>query len=889
MLSRFSTSSLWACALTTSLLVGQQTVDRPEVLRRSRYPELVTAIPEQRFDRPLTARSAGLSFVPNRGQFDPRVHFQTTGGSGEAWLHDRGFTMRHARHDLHGSRGVVTRYRFEGAALAEGIPADALPGRHHYLLGSDATAWRQNVPIFATVRYPAVWPGVDVVFREDHGSLRYDLECSDPSDLARVVIRVEGAEALRLAADGSLVVEGEFTDWWHSRPEAWSVDANGARSAVDVAFRILDGARFGFECTSQTTAGRLVVDPTIRQSTYAGGSGDENTHEVRRLANGDLLMTGRTASADFPTSVGGFQRTSGGGAWDAVVTRFDLNRSGAAQLQFATFVGGSGEDMFIDCEEAPDGRLWMCGMSDSADFPTTSGVYGRFRFGMRDAVLVALDATGASLLHGSYFGGTVAAGPAGEANTWASDLIVGADSTTILLGGHTECSDLPMLGGFQSVFAGGQEGWLARFDTVQTNQSELVWSTFLGGSGDEGYWGDGARPFDLNDLSLLVDAQGVLTVATQTNSPDFPVTPGSYQTALPGSTAMGSSSGVVVSIDPALPPAQQLLWGTYLGGPGPISGEVFYSLVAAPDGTFWLAGISYDPSFQTTPGAFEPVAPNHVGDGSHDGLLINLSGDGSSVLYASYLGGSESATGLDIDLEAGGTIVGGGFTFGYVPTTVLCQFPNRLSSPAPDAFTVRIRPEARGRADLVYCSYLGGTGGEALFGVDAHGGDNGAVAFCGVAASVDFPVSNTAFQTVKAGGPRDGWIAELDLLPQSISRVAAANACAAEQFLSIAGGPSKSAGAFGLLVHGVDSQTMVVFAVGTRASSPLPLLNIELAVTPVFDVVVTADTAGLAQLTVPVAPSTPSGFTLALQAISIGQNGCAPLRSAGALEFTIRP
>ncbi len=141
----------------------------------------------------------------------------------------------------------------------------------------------------------------------------------------------------------------------------------------------------------------------------------------------------------------------------------------------------------------------------------------------------------------------------------------------------------------------------------------LEWSTYLGGSADD------------NLISLDLTTAGNIVIAGATESVDFPVTPGAYDTTFIGGTNDGCIS--CISAD-----GSQLLWSSFLGGN---SIDVLFEVALDDSGGVIVAGLTTSPDFPTTPGAYD-ISFN----GGFDGMLSCLSPDGSQMLYSTYLGTS---------------------------------------------------------------------------------------------------------------------------------------------------------------------------------------------------------------------------------------------------------
>jgi hypothetical protein len=123
----------------------------------------------------------------------------------------------------------------------------------------------------------------------------------------------------------------------------------------------------------------------LAYSTFLGGTHSESGEGIA-VREGRAYVTGNTASFDYPTTAGAFDRTLGGGS-DAFVTK--LNASGSA-LAYSTFLGGTSDDRGFGIA-VRDGRAYVTGATDSADFPTTQGAFDRtFNGGLDDAFVTKL-------------------------------------------------------------------------------------------------------------------------------------------------------------------------------------------------------------------------------------------------------------------------------------------------------------------------------------------------------------------------------------------------------------------------------------------------------------------------------------------------------------------
>ena len=275
--------------------------------------------------------------------------------------------------------------------------------------------------------------------------------------------------------------------------------------------------------------------------------------------------------------------------------------------------------------------------------------------------------------------------------------------------------------------------FVSRFDA---SGSSLVSSTYLGGSDNDG------------DVRVAVDAAGAATVAGTTESADFPVTPGAYDTTYNGGggTVFPGGDIFVARLD-----GSALQYSTFIGGT-----DREYLVGMAMDGAGSAVAVGHLHSFDypTTPNAFDPTS---TGDG--DAFVTRLDPTGSMLLYSSYFGetgGEEYALAVGID-AAGGIVVGGATYNPSMPTTP-GAFDTTYGGPGPyfgDAFVFRVTP-----AGLAFSTYLGDADFDWIEDLAVDAG--GAVTVAGETASPGFPTTAGAFDTTYGGGTGDAFVARLD-------------------------------------------------------------------------------------------------------------------------------
>jgi hypothetical protein len=252
----------------------------------------------------------------------------------------------------------------------------------------------------------------------------------------------------------------------------------------------------------------------LAYSTLLGGAALDVGFGVAVDGGGNAYVTGDTLSPDFPSTPGAFDTTHNG-AVDAFVTK--LNRDGSA-LVWSSFLGGSGFDDGLAVAVDLHGSAYVTGGTESPDFPTTARAYQRTLKGSRDAYLSKFSPDGSMLAYSTLLGGS--------GFDYGDAVAVDRQANAYVTGG-TNSADFPITpGAFQPRLGdpapGNPDSSDAFVTKVTPSGSALAYSTFLGGSAyDQG-------------VGIAVDPRENVYVTGVTSSPDFPTTPGVFQTTLKG-------------------------------------------------------------------------------------------------------------------------------------------------------------------------------------------------------------------------------------------------------------------------------------------------------------------------------------------------------------------
>jgi hypothetical protein len=288
---------------------------------------------------------------------------------------------------------------------------------------------------------------------------------------------------------------------------------------------------------------------TLIASTYLGGSQKEWYQKVILLDDGRIVIAGCTNSSNFPVTEGAFDISYGGGGNDRGDVFLSILDSGLTTLLASTFLGNLAEDIPECLVAAPSGGVFVGGWTRSTYFPTTPGtIFPSYTGnGAFDGFISHLSGDLTELVASTFIGGA----------SW--DFVYGMDldgSGNVLATGHTASSsgfpvtdsayDRDYTGGGPDV---GDDSFVMK---LSPDLATVLACSYLGGGG----WEIGE--------CILVDDEGRIFVAGNTNSTDFPYSPGTFDsTVIPG--YQYASDVYVCCFDSNI---RSLLFGSILGGGG---------------------------------------------------------------------------------------------------------------------------------------------------------------------------------------------------------------------------------------------------------------------------------------------------------------------------------
>ncbi|MEO1728473.1 MAG: hypothetical protein AAFR95_15740, partial [Bacteroidota bacterium] len=378
---------------------------------------------------------------------------------------------------------------------------------------------------------------------------------------------------------------------------------------------------------------RLSADGTaLEWATFLGGSDNDNAYAVTLDVVDRPVLVGETSSFNFPTTPGSYDQTLANNRpmrADAFVARLSAD---GTTLEWATYLGGNADtDKAYGVVLDASGRPIIVGETGSSDFPATSGAYDEtYNGGSRDAFVARLSVDGTALEWATYLGGS------GYEDSRAVVLDIG---DRLVLAGGTASSDFPATSGaYDETYNGGsRDAFVAQLSNDGTT---LEWATYLGGSS----WS--------NASEVRVDTAGRPVVVGDTGSSDFPTTSGAYDETYSG----GSRDAFVARLSAD---GTALEWATFLGGNQYDWG---YGMALDQAGRPVVVGDTGSSDFPATSGAYDETYNGGSFSSGGDAFVARLSADGTTLEWATFLGGGDSEDAKAVVLDEDGHAVVAGAT-----------------------------------------------------------------------------------------------------------------------------------------------------------------------------------------------------------------------------------
>ncbi|MEX6691081.1 PKD domain-containing protein [Danxiaibacter flavus] len=594
------------------------------------------------------AKSQGIEFVENKGQWDKSIKFKGDINNGAFYLTETGYRvvvssqddMLQASEFYHGrsgagnadssnihfttsaraitdntgrpgnaSSGIIRSHAYEVSFMNTGASARAKTGNavtmvgekamtsvNNYFIGNDRSKWASNCKVYQAVTYKNIYPNIDVRYYVDNGSLKYDLIVNPGADVNNIALKFDGVDKLDVK-NQNLVIKTSVGEIAELQPYTFQASVNG-RAEVSSKYTVSNDNVVKFRIGAYDKTQPLVIDPTMVFSSFAGSRDDNWGYSATYDGAGNMYGGGIVFGPGFPVSNGAFQTKWGGGSDDDIFAAVDIGiiklTPNGTQRLYATYLGGNGNEQPHSMIVDNNGDLIVAGRTTSSNFPTTQDKYGTGTPAQgTDIFITKFNSTGSAIIGSRLFGGT------------------GLDGVNIA-----------------PKYASSPEG---AFDTRRN-------------------YGDDSRS------EVMIDGQNNIYLASCTQSKDFPTTSNAFQTK-----NAGGQDGVFIKTNSDL---STVLTSTYFGGSG--NDAAFVLAIDPLSSNILVGGATRSTDF---PGVGNGAVISKVNNGGEcDGFVSLLSSSGSLIktTYAGT-GGHDLVYGVQYDKFGYPYIMG--TTTGDWPTT----------------------------------------------------------------------------------------------------------------------------------------------------------------------------------------------------------------------------
>ncbi|SFD11560.1 gliding motility-associated C-terminal domain-containing protein [Chitinophaga sp. CF118] len=586
------------------------------------------------------------------------------------------------------------------SANPEVVPDKAADSYANYLIGNDPSKWRSGVKSYQLVNYKSLYPGIDMQVYSESSVLKYDLIVQAGADPSLIQLEYTGVDKMEIKKEQLIIttsvgtiteqmpfayqyidnervsvkvsyslsgnklrfkVSGKYNDAYPlvidpsyvfstvsgSTADNWgftaTYDAQGCFYGGGIVFNV------GYPVTTgalQTTYGGGTFDIGISKfasngrsliyATYLGGNGLEQPHSLFVDPSGNLVISGRTTSSNYPGTIVGTR-----GGWDIAITKLNASGSGIIgsliiaspedegvninenrQTGTSILLRNYGDDARSEVVIDATGNIYVASCTRSANFPVTAGVFQPNSGGSQDGVVMKINQDCNTLLWASYLGGS---------KEDAAYVLALDGTSSLYVAGGTASNNFPMRGTplFGTYRGGVCDGFIAH---ITADGKTLQQSTYMGA----GTMTAGAAAAD-QVYGIQLDSKGFVYIMGTTE--------GSWPTMQPTGTATFYNDNSKQFIAKLKPDLSAFVYSTTFGkvASTPSISPVAF-LVDRCENVYvsgWGGGINTSLHYanSNTTGLRVKNALQSSTD-SQDFYFFVLQRDATDVLFASYFGGN---------------------------------------------------------------------------------------------------------------------------------------------------------------------------------------------------------------------------------------------------------
>lgn len=449
----------------------------------------------------------------NEGQWEDAISHKIKINSGAFYVlktgfafdfHNGGELYAHKKHSKEETseeepfRGQYIRMNFQGANW-NGSSENFEPSTFYsnYFVGADPSKWKANLYSYKKSVLREVYPGINCILEGGKASLKYTWIVAPNASPEQIVYQFEGASSIALSENGSLIINHIYGSILDSKPIVWQ-DIDGSKVPVEARF-VLMGKSVHYELGEYDPDYPLIIDPSLTFSTFSGSTSDNWGSTATPDPNGNVFGGGVVFGTGLPTTPGVYDNTFNNATaaypeMDVCIMKFNATGTG---LIYSTYLGGASNEFPSSMVCAPNGQLYILGLTSSATFPINLGADNSFgggssftRYGLSfpngsDIFIARLSASGNALMSSTFYGGSgndgVNLGPLDYnlGDAYRGEITLDSQGN-VYIASSTRSANLVVTG--SGSLPGAQAALAVKFNS---NLSAVLWSRFAGGSGIE--------------------------------------------------------------------------------------------------------------------------------------------------------------------------------------------------------------------------------------------------------------------------------------------------------------------------------------------------------------------------------------------------------------------
>ncbi|MGA1848326.1 MAG: hypothetical protein ACMUHB_03205, partial [Thermoplasmatota archaeon] len=503
---------------------------------------------------------------------------------------------------------------------------------------------------------------------------------------------------------------GSVTNFFIGSSENW---ATGVPTYNEIIYMDLyPGIDLSFRCSPEGMKYEFILDEGARPDCirihYEGSEIDTNGKDIfinlgpMTVIDGDLFVFQEFEGAiqEVPAKIKVKENTV---TYDV---QYDPDRPLVIDpVIYSTFIGGSVDEWPSSIVTDTSGNHYLYGMTDSLNFPTTTGTYSPSYNGFHDNFISKFDPNCTQLLASTYIGG--------DTVEYSQDSFID-NAGDVIVFGLTQSYDYPTTRDFTGFSRSGNCYFYSKLDPTLSTLKESIL-----------FFNEG----DGRIQGLDVDERGDYLFSGSTTSTDLPVTRDCYDDEL-----NGTQDGFMMKIDSSM---SRIIYCTYFGGQG--GADWVVDIIPLVGNEICFGGHTDSNDLPVTSNAFD----TSYNSGS-DIFLTTLNLSTNSIGYCTYYGGSDDEYLSSIDSDDGINITFFGTTVSFDFPVTLNAFDNTING-ARDCIIVKLK---LGTNCPVYSTFLGSTENDFCGDLVVW---NGNAHLTGLAINSNFPTTQGAHDTVVNG------------------------------------------------------------------------------------------------------------------------------------------